>query len=117
MSLFVPKPLLQQYSRSSWVAIQQLVPTIEASDYIIGSNLEYTISILTQSGLNFSPVIGSSAQSIRYSVDLSPIIALILYTELEGLLWPSCVIPTNVSSEFQRFDDNLALLDRICSVP
>ena len=62
------------------------MPTIEASDHILGADLECKISVLTQSGLNFSPVTGSSAQSIRYSVDLSPIIALILYTELEGLL-------------------------------
>lgn len=41
--------------------------------------------VLTQSGLNFSPVIGSSAQSMRYSRGRSPMIALILYTEPEDL--------------------------------
>lgn len=46
----------------------------------------WLVSVLTQSGLNVSPVIGSSAQSIRYSVGLSPMIALIRYTGLEGLL-------------------------------
>ena len=93
------------------------MPTIGACDYIVGANLECKISVLTQSGLNFSPVIGSSAQSIRYSVDLSPIIPLILYTELEGLLWLPCVMPTTSSCDFQRSDNNLVLLDRISSVP
>ena len=41
--------------------------------------------VLTQSGLNFSPVIGSSAQSMRYSRGRSSMIALILYTEPEDL--------------------------------
>ena len=41
--------------------------------------------VLTQSGLNFSPVIGSSAQSMRYSRGRSPMIALILYTVPEDL--------------------------------
>lgn len=77
----------------------------------------HTIFIHTQSGLKLSPVIGSSAQSIRYSVDLSPIIALILYTGLEGLLWLPCMDPTVSSWDFQRSDKNLALLDRIFSVP
>ena len=39
----------------------------------------------TQSGLNFSPVVGSSAQSMRYSRGRSPMMALILYTEPEEL--------------------------------
>ena len=37
--------------------------------------------VLTQSGLDFSPLIRSSAQSMRYSRGRSPMIALILYTE------------------------------------
>lgn len=41
--------------------------------------------VLTQSGLNFSPVIGSSAQSMRYSRGRSPMIALILYIDPEDL--------------------------------
>ena len=93
------------------------MPTIGACDYIVGANLEFHISVLTQSGLNFSPVMGSSAQSIKYSVDLSPTIPLILYTELEGLLWLPCVMPTTSSCDFQRSDNNFALLDRMFSVP
>ena len=73
--------------------------------------------VLTQSGLNSSPVMGSSAQLMRYSVGLSPMMASILYTGLEGWLWLCCVEPTDSSWDFQRSANNLALLDRICSVP
>ena len=56
--------------------------------------MNYLTCVLTQSALNFSPVMGSSAQLIRYSVDLSPMIALVLYTGLEGLLGLACVVRT-----------------------
>lgn len=75
------------------------------------------IAVLTQSGLNFSAVMGSSAQSMRYSADLSPTMALILYTGLERLLWLPCVVPTVSSWDFHRSANNLARLDRFFSVP